>query len=67
MSIFCDNNIQKEAKQKRKIPNYLAIMTPETPVFCLCVSTSLKDRRSPFPEELFKVEKKNITYYFITT
>ena len=38
-------------------------MTPETPVFCLCLSTSLNDRRSPFPEELFKVEKKHYTLF----
>lgn len=38
-----------EEKTLKESIHYLAIMTPETPVSCLCRSTSSNERISPFP------------------
>ena len=40
---------EEKYKLQRKKKYYLAIITPETPVSCLCRCTSSHERRSPFP------------------
>ena len=52
--MVCPQNIlcvyeEEKYKLQREKTYYLAIITPETPVSCLCRCTSSYERRSPFP------------------